>query len=271
MRSKGPADKLSAALVLQKGASSQIGSQRIALLQAIGVWQSIAKAARAVGLSYRGAWDAVQALNNLFDRPLVVTQAGGRQGGFAQVTPEGQALLAAYGAVQTELAAVLTALERRLADPAAAPLQSLLWSLSMKTSARNALRGVVDRITDGAVNAEVVLRLAGGAEIVAIITRQSVADLGLAPGSPAIALIKSSFVILAAGDTPVRTSARNSLAGTVVRRERGAVNDEITLEIADGKTITATITHGSAEALGLDSGAAATALIKASHVILVVE
>ncbi len=266
-----PVQRLSAAVVLRNGASGQVGLDRIALLKAIGARQSIAEAAKAVGLSYRAAWDAVQALNNLVDRPLVITQVGGRQGGFAKVTPEGEAVIAAYGAVQEELAAVLAALERRLADPVAAPLQTLLWSLSMKTSARNALRGVVERITDGAVNAEVVLALPGGAEIVAIVTRQSVADLGLEPGRPAIALIKSSFVILATGDGQIRTSARNSLAGTVVARERGAVNDEITLQIAEGKTLTAIITHASADTLDLEVGARAVALIKASHVILAVE
>ena len=69
----------------------------------------------------------------------------------------------------------------------------------------------------------------------------------------------------------LRTSARNCLAGTVVRRERGAVNDEIVLEIDEGKTITATITSTSADALGLDVGALAQALIKAPHVILAVD
>ena len=44
------------------------------------------EAARACGLSYKGAWDAVQALNNLFERPLVEAQTGGRQGGAAAVT-----------------------------------------------------------------------------------------------------------------------------------------------------------------------------------------
>ena len=58
-------------------------------------------------------------------------------------------------------------------------------------------------------------------------TKESVADLGLAPGREAMALIKSSFVILAAGDEPVRTSARNRLSGTVARHEVGAVNDEV--------------------------------------------
>jgi molybdate transport system regulatory protein len=247
-----------------------VGSKRIALLAAIGAHGSITRAARAVGLSYKAAWDAVQALNNLAPSPLVTTRAGGRRGGFAEVTAEGRAVIAAFNAVEAELAHVFAGLERRLAG-GAEPLHTLLWSLGMKSSARNALRGVVERVVDGAVNAEVTFSIGEGAKMVAVITRQSVEALDLTPGRPVIALVKASFVILAKGDDGLRTSARNQLAGTVVRVERGAVNDEVTLDIGGGKALTATITHASMEALDLAVGERATALIKASHVILAVE
>ena len=51
----------------------------------------------------------------------------------------------------------------------------------------------------------------------------------------------------------------------------GAVSSEITLSLGDGKTLTATITRESAQALGLAVGEVVTALIKAPHVILAVE
>ena len=112
----------------------------------------------------------------------------------------------------------------------------------MKTSARNALRGVIASVTQGAVNSEVVLAVAPGVEIVAIITRHSVEDLGLAPGRAAIALIKASSIILAAADGAMSTSARNRLVGVIARIEDGAVNSEVTLDLEAGKAITATIT-----------------------------
>ena len=70
---------LDAALFLRRGAS-RVGAERIALLQAVAELGSISAAAKQVGLSYKGAWDGVQALNNLFDGPLVAAQPGGRQG-----------------------------------------------------------------------------------------------------------------------------------------------------------------------------------------------
>lgn len=262
---------LIASVTLAKGPGARVGSQRIALLEAIDGLGSIAQAARAAGLSYKGAWDAVRAINNLFDKPLVVANAGGRHGGAAMVTREGWAVIRAFHAVEDELSQVIKALERRLGDPNQPPLQSLMWSLAMKTSARNALRGVVTSVTPGAVNSEVTLRIAGGVDIVSIVTRRSVEDLGLAPAREAIALIKSSAIILAPVGEALRTSARNRLTGTVVGREDGAVNSEVTLALDAGKTLTATITRQSARELGLSVGEPAAALIKASHIILAVE
>ena len=141
----------------------------------------------------------------------------------------------------------------------------------MKTSARNALRGEVVETRLGAVNAEVRLKVSDFVEIVAIVTRESAEELDLSPGRAALALIKSSFVILAVGEGPLRTSARNCLSGVVIRHERGTVNDEVVLEIDDGMTITATVTRESADELGLEPGVRAKALIKASHVILAVD
>lgn len=255
---------LRALIQLHRGPGSRVGAERIELLEAIAREGSISAAARTVGLSYKGAWDAVQALNNLYERPLVLAKPGGRAGGAASVSPTGLALVAAFRRLESELSAAVS----RLGEDDPTPL---LRSLAMKTSARNALAGVVSQVRAGAVSCEVTLEVSPRVSIVAMITQDSARELALEPGRRAIALIKSSFVILAPGAEPLRTSARNCLGGTVLRRERGAVNDEIVLEIDEGKTITATITSTSADALGLEVGAPAQALIKAPHVILAVD
>ncbi len=148
----------------------------MALVEAVGELGSISAAARKVGLSYKAAWDAVQALNNLFDGPLVAAAPGGKAGGAARITPRGEAALAAFRRVQAEMAAALSKLDQGLGA-------DVFWSLGMKTSARNALRGRIARVTLGAVNTEVTLQLADGLDIVAIVTAQSVEELGLEEGS----------------------------------------------------------------------------------------
>ena len=63
-------------------------------------------------------------------------------------------------------------------------------------------------------------------------------------------------------------SARNQLPATVKNMKKGAVNDEITLELADGATLTAIITSESTQNLGLAAGKEAVAVIKASSVLV---
>lgn len=254
---------LSANVTLERPGLPRVALARAALLQAIDELGSLSAAAQQVGLSYKAAWDAVQGLNNLFDAPLVSASAGGKTGGSTQLTPDGRAALAAFRRVQAALDAALARLDDGLSS-------ETLWSLGMKTSARNALRGRISALKPGAVNTEVTLRVADGLEIVAIVTVQSAEDLGLAVGGSAVALIDSSFVILAKG-SGLMTSARNQIPGVVQAREDGAVSAEVRLDIGGGKTLVATVTLESASALALAEGDAVTALIKAPHVILAVE
>jgi molybdopterin-binding protein len=67
----------------------------------------------------------------------------------------------------------------------------------MKLSARNVLKGKVKSIVPGSINDEVVIELPGGVEVVSVITKTSVATLGLAVGKEAYAVIKASSVMLA--------------------------------------------------------------------------
>lgn len=67
----------------------------------------------------------------------------------------------------------------------------------MRFSARNQFEGVVARVNKGAVNSEVLLTLAGGEQLVAIITNESTDGLGLAAGQKVLAMFKAGSVILA--------------------------------------------------------------------------
>lgn len=67
----------------------------------------------------------------------------------------------------------------------------------MKLSARNVLKGKVKKVTLGPVNAEVIIEVAGGAEVVAVITKASAESLGLATGKEAYAIIKATQVMVA--------------------------------------------------------------------------
>ncbi|HEY0511247.1 MAG TPA: molybdopterin-binding protein [Thermoanaerobaculia bacterium] len=67
----------------------------------------------------------------------------------------------------------------------------------MKISARNILQGRIKQLTAGAVNTEVVVELAGGAQVVSITTKSSAEKLGLEEGKEVHAIIKASDVMIA--------------------------------------------------------------------------
>ena len=138
----------------------------------------------------------------------------------------------------------------------------------MKISARNVFEGSITALVDGKVNAEVEITTPGGDRIVAVVTEDSVQSLGLIVGKPAMAFIKAPWVIVVTDDSGVKLSARNQLAGTVQHIEKGAINSEIGIKLVGGTLVYAVITNEAVMELGLKPGAPATALIKASHVVI---
>ncbi|MCJ7795936.1 MAG: TOBE domain-containing protein [Thermoleophilia bacterium] len=66
----------------------------------------------------------------------------------------------------------------------------------MALSARNQLKGTVKEVVTGVITAKVVIDIGGGNEIVAVVTKDAVEDLGLKPGSAAIAVIKATEVLI---------------------------------------------------------------------------
>ncbi len=244
------------------------GEERIALLEAVRDTGSISAAAKKIGLSYRAAWDAVQVLNNLFAKPVVVAEAGGKRGGGTTLTPEGNHVIRSYRAMQSDFARATARLQQEIST---SDVQPLPWTLRLRTSTRNAFSGTVATVTRGAVNAEVALAIADNVTLTAIVTNTSVEELALAPGTSAVALVNPSWVVLAHEEEVGRTSARNRLSGVVSERRDGAVNSEIVLSLGNGKTLSAIVTKESAEALDLRTGDRACALVKASHIVLLVQ
>lgn len=138
----------------------------------------------------------------------------------------------------------------------------------MQVSARNVFTGTITALVDGQVNAEVEITTAGGDRIVAVVTEGSVQSLGLTIGKPAYAFVKAPWVMVLTGDNGVKFSARNQLPGVVHRVDKGAVNSEVGITLTGGSLVYAVVTNEAVLELGLKPGVPASALIKASHVIV---
>jgi molybdate transport system regulatory protein len=252
---------------LEKDEHGFLGQGRAELLERIDELGSMAKAAKAMGMGYKRAWDMVEAMNNLAEAPLVVRTTGGRGGGGTRLTEHGRAMVAEFRAAEAAYARFLDLLSAEAGD--ADRLRALLGRLALKTSARNQWWGRVTAIRPGTVNSEVHLTLGGGEALVARITNESVRELAITEGAEVAALVKASHVSLAPqGDGP--TSDRNCLCGTVERVERGEEEAEVALRLPGGNTVTAVVTQENLRELALAEGSTTCALFGATHVILAV-
>lgn len=134
----------------------------------------------------------------------------------------------------------------------------------MKLSARNQLKGKVTNVQEGAVNSIVTIDV-NGSSVTATISKAAVKELELAKGVDAVAVIKATEVMIGKGI--FKLSARNQFPGKVLSVEEGAVNSIVKIDSSVGQ-ITATISNAAVNDLGLAKGVDATAVIKATSVMV---
>jgi molybdate transport system regulatory protein len=246
--------------------AGRLDARFFALLEALEHTGSINRAARTAGLSYKGAWLLLETACNLAHEPLLETATGGAGGGGTQLTAAARGLLEAWRSLQADHREFLRVQEARLAQHPA--LAGLLRRMSMKTTARNQLAGIVKSVEIGPVSAQVSIALKSGDEVTATLTSAAAQRLKLKKGKEALALIKASAIVLVTDFAGWQLSARNQLAGTVSRIERGAVSSLVVLTLPGGTLLTASVTNEGVEALDLQVGAAATAVFKAYSVMV---
>lgn len=234
---------------------------RLALLAAVRDTGSISQAARCTGLSYKGAWNILDAMNRQSPVPLFERVSGGAGGGGTRLTARGFALLTAAEMVQ------------RLSDTLASALDTgahcpLLTRLGLQTSARNQLAGQVVDIRTGAVNDLVTLQMPVGGCLQIAVTRDSSLALHLEVGDEVLALFKAGAVMLAEPGAVHTAAVANRLGGTLRRIEPGAVNTEIELELPGGVILCAMTERAGFAHTGLRAGDSACALINPADIIL---
>lgn len=257
--------KIDTLLALRADGRLLVGRERITLLEAVIEHGSITKAAEIAGFSYKTAWDAVNAINNLLPRPAFITHTGGPRGGGAEVTDEGRRLITAFRRLEEKLGRI----SQSIVEEGLEHEEDLLfWGVGLKLSTRNAFHCTVAEVIPAPVNVEVKLKVSPEIEITSVITNASIAELGLVPGRSVVALVNASSVMLAQRGEEPRISARNKIAGVVLDRADGGADAEITVDFGGGKTITSVITHDGAETVAIAPGVQVWAIFKSSHVIL---
>jgi molybdate transport system regulatory protein len=133
-------------------------------------------------------------------------------------------------------------------------------------SIRNQIAGTIVAVIPGEVMAIVKVRVEGGQVITAAVTREAVAELGLAEGAPVHALVKSTEVALATGAVE-GLSIRNQIPGTITEIATGGAMATVKIAVRGGE-LTAAVTRDAVADLGLASGSSVHALIKSTEVSL---
>uniref|UniRef100_UPI004048832D TOBE domain-containing protein n=1 Tax=Aliarcobacter sp. TaxID=2321116 RepID=UPI004048832D len=239
--------------------------KRIDLLLAIEKTGSISKAAKEVPMSYKGAWEAIETMNNLSITPIVQKETGGVGGGGTKLTQYGKNLLKTYEILKKEQAKFLENLNL-MTDINTGTLNTIR-RLSMQISARNQISGKVEKIEKGDINSQIYIKLKNDLTFVSVITQTAVVNLDIKIDDEVTAIFKSSNVLLMT-DTNINISARNKFEGIIEYINKGDINSEVVLNIGNENKIASVITTSSVENLHLKEGLKVTAIIKSSDIMV---
>ncbi len=255
--------KISGKIWIDKDSKHFLGSGRIQLLESIEKFGSITKAAKAMQISYKTAWDYINEMNSISGEPLIITAIGGKSGGGAKITTRGKELIRFFRNMEKHLRIFLKGRDLKNSD-----FNSLIKIMGLKTSARNQLVGKVISIKKDSVNCEILLELKGNLNIKATITKESLRNLKIKLHDVIIAIIKASSIMVMKKNNNLLIGSDNILPGKVSNINEGSINAEVSILTQGGDTITSIISKTSVKAIGLKKYDEVFALFNASNVIL---
>ncbi len=245
---------------LDKDGESFLGSGRIELLEQIERTGSIHAAAKAMKMSYKGAWERINQMNTLADKPIITKSTGGRGGGGSVLTPHAYELIATFRRFEELHRQFIERFAEAGDDPER--LARILSRTFLTTSARNQLEAKVESIIEKGLRGTLRLRINDALMVDADITLKSIRSMGLERECDAYAIMKSSDVHVSA-TAPQNSEELNIVEGEVVSVERLEGNAEVTLRVGN-----ATIVGVESEEVLLEQGMNAYALISKKHIIV---
>ena len=250
---------------LLEGDEPFLGRGRVELLERIDKTGSIHAAAKEMKMSYKAAWDRIDAMSRLAGVPLLERTVGGKGGGGTTLTDHAKAMIQHFRRLEELHRQFLDRFEAHIDNPD--ELARLLGRLFITTSARNQLSGIITHMDIGAMTTKIVLQLHGGEMITSTITAKAAHDLALGINAQAYAIIKSSDVTF---DTtpPSAMQGLNTIKGVIDRLDQGTETTEVVLLINGGIKIVGIIDNQTANSQGFKIGLTCYALFSSSQVII---
>lgn len=256
--------EITSALTLEMLGKPFLLEKRIELLHAIKEHGSITKAAKAVPMSYKSAWEAVDMMNSLSPEPIVCRETGGRDGGGTTITAYGDTLLENYGLLKEEHTRFLERLSA-LTDIQNGTFKTI-GRLAMQISARNQIQAEVISIASENVNAKIGLKLKSGQVLSSVITQEAVENLHIEKNQTVTAIFKSSAVMLSSFSTI--KSENNSLEGIVTKIDTDEENMKVEVDIGSHDKIISVMPLHDLENMELNEGSSVLIRVKSNDIML---
>lgn len=254
---EGGGDLNSAASLSLARSLSAVSDRRIDILRRIGETGSISEAARASGISYKAAWQALESLENLAGGKLAEKAVGGAKGGGTRLTATGRQVIRISDRLAQARAQILAGFSRE--DQS---LAEQLHTGSLLTSMRNILPCTVEDIHHGPAQVVVYLRLDEHNIIKSSITQESAQLLGVSIGMRMLAATKATAIDIARMFPDERYE--NILRGTVTRCARSEKGGEVTLQLPSGLLVVGFARRGHKLSMGM----AAEASVPSKAIVL---
>ena len=248
---------------LSKDGESFLGRGRMELLEQIEKTGSMNAAAKVMKMSYKAAWERVNQMNALGDKPMITKKTGGKGGGGTVLTPYAHELMATFRRFEELHSQFIERFAEAGDDPKR--LARILSRTFLTTSARNQLLCSIESIEEQGVQGSIKLQLKGGETLWAEITMKSIRNMGLVKGCKAYAIVKSSDVHIY-NTLPQEDNHLNIFKGLVTNIESADKNSEVTFVTNAGETLIGLI--GLQESQLLKKESVAYVCIAKRHVIL---
>jgi molybdate transport system regulatory protein len=217
---------------LTKDDKSFLGRGRIELLHRIIQTGSINAAAKEMKMSYKAAWERLNSMNELADKPILQRQTGGKGGGGTTLTEYAYELIATYERLDELHRQFINRFSEAGENPEL--LAKILNRTFLTTSARNQIPATITQIQNHELSSVIKMLLCNKTELSSSITSKSVQSMNLHVSSDVYAIIKSSDIKVTL-EKPAELLHVNVLEGIISALETTQTDVEITLR-TDEKT-----------------------------------
>lgn len=253
---------IDSSLWLDKDKKGFLGKGRIEILKNIDRYGSLSKAAKAMNMSYKAAWDSLNEMKNLSNEELIISSTGGKKGGGSRLTKRAKEYIKMYDLLYASEQEFLKTIESHIDNFSA--LQAFLHRSSLRTSARNQLFGKVKRVEKSAINSKISILIHDSLEIYSSITNKSVKDLGIEENKSVYVLIKAPWINI----SREKKDSENEILCTIKKIETEGSLVELTLHINPVISITSVMQAKKFHALSVTKNDHIIASFKPSDTII---